>query len=290
MKPYPAGGDGRPLFLFSVDVEEPGAGAGDGVAARSRVPELTGRYLDFLRRHEALGTFFIVGNVARALPDLVRRILDEGHEVGCHSDAHVPFDRLGPEGFRADTGRALAALAAAGAKDVRGYRAPCFSLTGRTFWAHESLAGLGFAYSSSVLPARSPLYGWPGFGGARTMAGGLVELPVTLFSPRAVPVPSGGVYWRALPAWLVRRRLAAHRRRGGPVLSYFHPYDVDETPERAAHPGFARFGLSNWLLHRNRGEVFPRLESAAALGFRFAPYGPYAHAMAAALAAEPARG
>lgn len=290
MKPCPVRGDERPLFLFSVDVEEPGVGAGDGVTARSRVPELTARYLDFLRRHQAIGTFFIVGNVARALPDFVRRIVDEGHEIGCHSDAHVPLERLGAEGFRADAGRALESLAAAGAKDVRGYRAPCFSLTGRTRWAHDILTKLGFGYSSSVLPALSPLYGWPGFGTAPAMAGGLVELPVTLFSPWAVPLPSGGVYWRALPGWLVQRSLAAHRRRGGPVLSYFHPYDLDEAPERRTHPGFARFGLSNWLLRRNRGEVFNRLERAAALGFRFAPYGPYAQTMAAALAPEPARG
>ncbi len=52
----------------------------------------------------------------------------------------------------------------AGVTEIKGFRAPIFSLTEKTKWAFDVLTDLGFSYSSSVLPAKSPLYGWPEFG------------------------------------------------------------------------------------------------------------------------------
>jgi polysaccharide deacetylase family protein (PEP-CTERM system associated) len=285
MRPF-APNKETPLFLFSVDVEDPARDAGDGAASKQRVAEATGSILDFLAKHAATGTFFVTGEVARALPGLVRRIAEGGHEIACHSDVHTRLERLGPAGFREDCLNALAALRAAGADRVRGYRAPCFSLTAATPWAHPILAELGFDYSSSVLPAHNPISGWRGFGTGPAMAGNLVELPVTLLANRLLPVPCGGVYFRALPRALVLRALRGHARQGGPVLAYLHPYDVDHDQPRFAHPGFSRHGLYNRLMFRGRGDVLPRLEQIARMGFRFAPYGPYAEAARLALAAE----
>lgn len=262
-------------FLFSVDVEEAGQGSAAADASPMRAPELVERYLAFLADHRAKGTFFIVGEVARRAPGLVRTIAAEGHEIGCHSDRHVPLERLGREAFREDTLRNLDALAAAGAPAAAGYRAPCFSLTGRTAWAHDVLAGLGFRYSSSVLPAPSPIYGWPGFGRAPRRIGGLWEIPISLLPLPLPPLPSaGGVYFRALPRWIVRRGLRSARRRESPVAGYFHPYDIDENPPVRAD--FGRNRLFEWLLHRNRDQLFDRLDMAAALGFTFEPFGVYA--------------
>ena len=262
-------------FLFSVDVEDARDGVPGGERLPARVPEMVDLYLDFLRRHRSRGTFFVVGQVARRHPDLIRTIIDEGHEIGCHSDRHIPLDRLDRAGFRSDTLRNLDALHAAGAIDVAGYRAPCFSLNGRTQWAHEVLAELGFNYSSSVLPARNPLYGWPGFGHRpRRVESGLWEIPVTLLPSPLPPLPmGGGVYFRALPKWLLRRALAARRKTGLPLVGYFHPYDVDSKQERFAHAGFRRLGPYNWLMYRNREQVIDRLEMAVGLGFELAPLG-----------------
>ena len=51
-------------------------------------PVYTPRILDVLRDHGARATFFCVGDAVRAHPDLVRRMLDEGHAVGSHSMSH----------------------------------------------------------------------------------------------------------------------------------------------------------------------------------------------------------
>jgi polysaccharide deacetylase family protein (PEP-CTERM system associated) len=270
------------VYLFSVDVEDPRLALPDGAALPPRVPQLVDAYLDFLDRVSAKATFFVVGEVARRHPDLVRRIAAQGHELACHSDAHIPLDRQEKASFRDDLLRSLEALAAAGADEVRGYRAPCFSLTGETRWAYEVLAELGLAYSSSVLPARSPLYGWPGFGPAPRIVEGIVELPVTLLPLRALPLPIGGAYFRVLPRPLLRWALRRLGGRGEDVLGYHHPYDID-TQQSFTHSGFRRWGLHDLVLRANRSAVFPRLDMVRRLGFAFEPYGAYAERMRAKL-------
>ncbi len=44
--------------------------------------------LDMLGKYDVTGTFFFTGDSARTHPDLCKRVLDEGHEVGCHSLYH----------------------------------------------------------------------------------------------------------------------------------------------------------------------------------------------------------
>lgn len=51
-------------------------------------PVATPLVLDELRRLGVVATFFLVGHRARARPDIVARILGEGHAVGSHSDTH----------------------------------------------------------------------------------------------------------------------------------------------------------------------------------------------------------
>ena len=263
-------------FLFSLDVEDPRDAVPDGASYPARVPMLTAAYLDLLRRHGGRGTFFIVGAVARRHPDLVRTIAAEGHEIACHSDAHVRLDRQSPAQLRDDLLRSLDALDSAGAGQVRGYRAPFFSLTGRTRWAYDVLARLGFSYSSSVLGARNPIAGWAGFGERPCRIDGILAMPVTLL--RLPRVPLGGAYFRLIPAPMIRRALRARARAGEPVLSYHHPYDID-SGQPFAHPGFGRWSPFGLLMHAGRKAVLPRLEMVADLGFRFEAYGDHAAAL-----------
>ncbi|MFO1020271.1 MAG: polysaccharide deacetylase family protein [Planctomycetales bacterium] len=51
-------------------------------------PEYTPRLLDELAEHDIRATFFVVGNRAEQHPDLIRRIVAEGHELGHHSWTH----------------------------------------------------------------------------------------------------------------------------------------------------------------------------------------------------------
>lgn len=269
-------------YLFSVDLEDVRTMFPGGERFRPRVPAMTERFLEVLERCGARGTFFVVGSVARAYPWLVREIAGAGHEIACHTDAHLPLDRMDAAALRDDLRRNVDALLAAGAPPPRGFRAPVFSLTGTTAWAYEVLEELGFAYSSSVLPAANPLYGWPGFGSAPRRIGGVLELPMTVLPAGPLRVPfGGGVYFRVLPWAALSWAFRWHLRRGLPVLGYLHPYDADEEQELFMHPGIGGSRVYNALVYHNRGAVFPRLERVRAMGFRFVSYAEHLAALPA---------
>lgn len=264
----------EPTFLYSIDLEDIRrlVDGGDGLA--ERVPENTERFLAFFDRHGVRVTFFTTGDVARRYPDLVRRIAASGHEIACHSSDHLPLDRHDPRSLREDLKRCLDDFDRADAGPVTGFRAPIGSLTAETRWAYAVLQELGFHYSSSVLAARNPLYGWPEFGPDRARReAGLWEIPMTLSGWPGLRVPfAGGVYLRVLPFALVRhwfrRRLAA----GDPIAGYAHPYDIDVDQEAFMFPEINDSRFYNWLMYRNRDQVFPRLEKLFATGVRVTTY------------------
>ncbi|HET9428320.1 MAG TPA: polysaccharide deacetylase family protein [Allosphingosinicella sp.] len=262
-------------FLFSVDVEDPRMSIEGGEPSTLRVPRLIETYLHFLEVRKAQATFFVVGEVARRFPEMVNRIAAAGHEIACHSDRHIVLADLGPAAFREDLLRNIEAIEAAGVDRPVGYRAPCFSLTKSTCWAYPILAELGFSYSSSVVPAFNPLHGWAGFGPDPRSIGSVLELPVSLHSSW-LPVPLGGVYLRVLPMPLVLAAIRRRTRRGQPLLSYTHPYDIDPEEEGYAHPGFSRWSPYNWLMRLNRRNMMARLEAVSKLGLSFQGYGAYA--------------
>jgi polysaccharide deacetylase family protein (PEP-CTERM system associated) len=261
-------------FLFSVDLEDP-QGSGE------RLDGLTGLYLDLLARHGAAATFFATGEIARRHPELIRRIAASGHEIACHSDGHLPLDEQDSASFRVDLERACDSLRAAGAGEVRGYRAPFLSMVERTRWAYEVLASLGFLYSSSVLPGRSPLYGWPGFGSKPRMLDNILEIPISILPIPGIGLPAaGGVYFRVLPQALLAAAWRVSNRAGEPLVGYFHPYDLDTKAGWTAFPGYRRFSAGNVLLHLNRKSVLLRLERLIAAGFAIRPYRDFASARA----------
>lgn len=63
-------------------------------------PEWTPRILDILKQRGVKAAFFIVGQEAERNPDLVRRIVAEGHEIGNHSFTHPNLAELPPSMIR----------------------------------------------------------------------------------------------------------------------------------------------------------------------------------------------
>lgn len=57
-------------------------------------PEHTPALLDLLAAHGAKATFFLIGREAERYPDVVERIVREGHVLGNHTWSHPQFDRL----------------------------------------------------------------------------------------------------------------------------------------------------------------------------------------------------
>lgn len=202
-----------------------------------RVAENTLRVLDLLDRFSLKATFFVLGWVARKRPNLVLRIAGRGHEIACHGFGHQLLHELGPERFRQDLRQARAAIEDACGRRVSGYRAPSWSVTGRSLWALDVLAEEGFAYDSSIFPILHDVYGMPAAPRfpyiLERPAGDLVEFPPSTLELRlpgkALRLPvSGGGYLRLLPAGLVLAALRRiNRRENQPAVLYFHPWEID---------------------------------------------------------------
>lgn len=73
-------------------------------------PRWTPQILDVLARHGARATFFIVGKRADAYPELVRRVLAEGHTIANHTYTHVDLTTVSAERFRTEVGHTQRAL------------------------------------------------------------------------------------------------------------------------------------------------------------------------------------
>lgn len=266
-------GDKTNIYLFSIDVEDVRFMIPNGSTLEAKVPQMTEQYLQFLRNRKMKVTFFVVGDVAREYPSLIQSILHDGHEVGCHGNRHIPLTQQDRAGFREDLKENLEHLRAAGATKVVGYRAPVFSLTEKTKWVYEVLAELGFRYSSSVLPAKNPLFGWAGFGREIKLFGGVWEFPVSLMSLKSFSIPfAGGVYFRILPYFILKRIFEKYFAQKRPIIGYFHPYDIDAMQERFMYPGINESKYYNYLMYYNRKSVFPKLEKLLDLGAQLIPY------------------
>lgn len=205
-------------------------------SAESRVEFSTGRVLDLFATHGFKGTFFVLGWIAERHPELVRRIVREGHELASHGYDHTRVHKFEPAQFREDVVRTRKLLEDIGGVAVRGYRAPSYSINGRNLWALDVLQETGHAYSSSIYPIRHDLYGMPEAPRFpfRVRPDAILEIPVTTVrvGQRNYPCGGGG-YFRLLPygafRWMLRR-VNEHDQQSG--LFYFHPWEVDPAQPR----------------------------------------------------------
>lgn len=176
-------------------------------------------------------TFFTLGWVAERYPALIRRMVEQGHEVASHGCDHKRVFQMTAAEFLADIKTSKTVLEQAAGEAVKGYRAPNFSIDTRTPWAHEALDEAGYQYSSSVAPIKHDHYGWPEAPrfAFRPVAGSqLIELPVSTVQLAGRNFAAGGGgFFRLLPyalsRWMVDRVNAENR----PSIFYFHPWDMD---------------------------------------------------------------
>ena len=225
---------------FQVGAFEKVIDRADWDSLASRVAANTHRCLDLFARAQVKGTFFTLGWVAAREGALMRRIVEEGHELASHGWDHARVFTMDAAGFAADLARARAALEDASGVAITGYRAPSFSIDPRTPWAHRVLAEAGYAYSSSVAPIKHDHYGWrdaPRFACRPLADAPLIELPVTtveLWGKRMAA--GGGGFFRVFPyafsRWAARRVNVAEGRA---AILYFHPWEIDPDQPRVAH-------------------------------------------------------
>lgn len=213
------------------------------------------KILDMTRRCGVKATFFVTGNFAEGRPDLVERMVREGHEVGCHGVDHFEPKVTDVEKSREIVGKVVEKCVkkCAGGSDAedgghaggRGRRSGSDMVLGwrqpRMFKIdYGELKRCGFMYDTSVNPAWIPGR-YNNFGVARMPydVSGVTEVPVSVATGLRVPL-----FWLALHLfplgvyeWLARRALA----ETGYLATYFHPWEFNEEIKRySVVPGYIR--------------------------------------------------
>lgn len=184
--------------------------------------EGTNRILDVLKHNDVRATFFCTGNFAENAPDVMRRILAEGHEVACHG-----VDHWQPK--ETDFAQSKQIVERVTGCKVNGYRQPrMFAVNG------QEIERAGYLYNSSLNPAFIPGR-YMHLTAPRTwfMEGEVMQIPASVTPWIRFPL-----FWLSLhnlPEWLYHvlvRRTLSH---DGYFVTYFHPWEFYGLK---AHPEF----------------------------------------------------
>ena len=235
---------GKMINAMSIDVEDyfqvsafaPYIKRDEWNSRECRIEGNMDRILALLDRHGTKATFFTLGWIAERYPNVVRRIVEQGHELASHGYGHERASDQSEAAFFADIQLAKVLLEDLSGKKVRGYRAPSFSIGAGNLWAFECLERAGYSYSSSIYPIKHDHYGMPDAPRFAHRVNGLLEVPATtvrMFN-RNWPA-SGGGYFRLLPyamsRWMIER---INRVDASPVAFYFHPWEIDPDQPRVS--------------------------------------------------------
>lgn len=238
-------GDSRVVNAMTIDVEDyfqvsalaPHISRSRWDSLPCRVERNIERILQLLADHSASATFFTLGWIAERYPGIVHSITGAGHELASHGYSHMRALEQSESEFREDIGRAKQLLEDIGGVEVKGYRAPSFSIGTANPWALECIGNAGYRYSSSIYPIRHDHYGMPDAPRfSHITRGQLIEIPITtvrVFN-RNFPAGGGG-YFRLLP-YVVSRWCIRHVNQSDkqPAIFYFHPWELDPGQPRVS--------------------------------------------------------
>lgn len=186
------------------------------------------RLIEDLERYNIKATFFCLGKLAIERPDIIKRIAEKGHEIGCHSNKHTWLTKMDEQSLKKDTMESIKALEDLIGKKVVSYRAPAFSITPQNKWAINILADCGIENDASIFPTSREFGGYKDFPQDTPCyisyeGAWLKEYPISLISIMGKSMAySGGGYFRLLPYWLVSKSVKKKEYN----ICYFHLNDL----------------------------------------------------------------
>lgn len=221
-----------------------------------RVEKNTHKMLDAFAEFEHKATFFTLGWVAERYPQLIKRIVAEGHELACHGYEHIRVTEQTPDQFRADIIRTKKILEALGGQEIKGYRAASYSINKTNLWAHDILAEEGFSYSSSVYPVKHDLYGIPDaprFSYKPIAGSDFLEIPITTIRVGKKNLPcGGGGFFRFYPYILSKWAFNSINAGNQSAIFYCHPWEID--PDQPKQTGLSAKTKFRHYLNLNKME------------------------------------
>ena len=180
------------------------------------------KILEMYEKQILPATFFVVGKILESNPEIFDKIIENGHEIGFHTMNH---NRIDDDNFKDNFQNEIIKFDKLTNKKSKGFRAPTFSLNPKSSWIIDSLLDANYLYDSSIVPAKTELYGNPNAeikpykissNSLEKMNpnGKLMEFPicVTNFLGKKIPA-GGGFYLRFLPKKLFIMQLNNMKNR-----------------------------------------------------------------------------
>jgi polysaccharide deacetylase family protein (PEP-CTERM system associated) len=264
------------LNAFTVDVED-----GVNQAMRNifsvnieptiRVYNNCMSLLDILSEYETKATFFILGEVAKTFPSLVKIISDQGHELAIHGYSHTRYSRLSKGELNNEIIRSKRLVEDISGIEVVGHRAPGFCINNENLWVLELLLNAGIKYDSSISPARLPRAVRPHFKKNIDWfrlddQQKIIEAPITSVNYLGKEFTvCGGSYLRVFP-YFVTNHVFQKVLKSRPVNVYLHPYELDIPPFEqfymdAVNNASLKKQFQVKALWYNRKSMIPKLRS-----------------------------
>jgi hypothetical protein len=205
--------------------------------------------LELYRKYKIRCTFFYTGEIAQNFPEIVRMILSDGHEVGCHGLTHEvyqAFDQLSLNDQKDHLKKSKDILEKISGQEVISFRATALRTNDATA---RALIDTGFKIDSSVSSQRFDMF--LSFGSLKKMYwltaprlpyktaadnllrkgnGPLIEVPIS-----AALIPYIGTTLRIFPTVTKMIRYFLHlesKWNNKPIVFLFHPNEIiDESAE-----------------------------------------------------------
>ncbi len=207
------------------------------------------RILDLLEERDIHATFFVLGEVAKRNPDVIRRIDAGKHHIGCHSYSHKFLNDMSFEEVEEDTRVAIETIENVIGRKVDAYRAPAFSITEKNSWILSVLLENGIKYDCSIFPATRSYGGFPSY---KTKVPSIIEVkgemikefpiaPVQIFGHEIVY--SGGGYFRLFPYIKIKSFV----EQNDYVMTYFHIKDFDYAQKKTYRSFEGESALSRYI-------------------------------------------
>ena len=196
--------------------------------------------LDLLKKHQMRATFFSTVVFAQQVPDLINRLIEEGHELASHTYYHSDFEN---EHLK----RSKEALEQQFEVTVEGLRMPRMLEV-----SAEEVKKAGYRYNSSVNPTFLPgRYNKLHVPKRFFNENGLWQIPAAVSWFR---FPLFWLSFHNLPLWLYRFLLKRSVKNIGYAALYFHPWEFTDLHQK-------EFNFPAYVMRNSGEKMITRFDS-----------------------------
>lgn len=246
----------QPIRILTFDIEDwfhllnysPSESIQNWNQYECRIHQNTERILHFLSDNQQKASFFILGWIAEKYPQIVKKIINQGHEIGLHSYAHQLYYMQTKSEFKYDLQRSVDLLSNLYGNPIYLHRAAGFSINKQNLWVFEELANQKITVDSSVFPARHTMNTFREFPFTKPCIiknhhFKLKELPINVAKYAGLRfVFSGGGFFRCFPYPLISK----FTKQSDYIMSYFHPRDFDIDKKNLKYLSIKRRFISSY--------------------------------------------